>query len=312
MKNDDLLKEILTRGVNKDDLPKLIHENLFLNLFNGFPHRHELIDYNMLGYTIVSSENTPCTNAANHIKNWDYKWMSKKCVTHEVIAVDSANNYAVIQHNIYQTRICDVCLRAHISSLHPNQDEILYSSYILCGINSDDEMYFLHPLFRAPEELINRARNHSDAMSVVKWCNKEDMGFEGRIQGDIIFAEVELRISEILAHKDYIDEVIYEFTIGKNTKMRIALSLHTHPGEKFMACDWQHDLKSLINYIKTHSERQDMTIGNRHELKTDGIITGILNETLPFEMDIWSSVDLFNTSVILGSELVMHHRASYC
>jgi len=24
-------------------------------------------------------------------------------------------------------------------------------------------------------------------------------------------------------------------------------------------------------------------------------------------MDIWSSVDLFNTSVILGLELVMHH-----
>ena len=79
-------------------------------------------------------------------------------------------------------------------------------------------MYFLHPLFRAPEKLINRARNHSDAMSVVKWCNKEDMGFEGRIQGDIIFAEVELRISEILVHKDYIDEVIYEFTIGKILK----------------------------------------------------------------------------------------------
>jgi hypothetical protein len=40
----------------------------------------------------------------------------------------------------------------------------------------------------------------------------------GHIQGDIIFAEVELRISEILAHKDYIDEVIYEFTIGKILK----------------------------------------------------------------------------------------------
>ena len=171
-----------------------------------------------------------------------------------------------------------MCLREHISSFPPNQDGIPYSpSYTLCGINSDDEMYFLHPLGSVPEELINKAKNHSDVMSVVKWCNKEDMGFEGRIQGDIIFAEVELRISEILAHKD-IDEVIYEFTIGKNTKMCIALSLHTHPGEKFMACDWQHDLKSLINYIKTHSERQDATIGNRHELKTDGIITGILND----------------------------------
>ena len=51
-------------------------------------------------------------------------------------------------------------------------------------------MYFLHPLGSVPEELINKAKNHSDVMSVVKWCNKEDMGFEGRIQGDIIFAEV--------------------------------------------------------------------------------------------------------------------------
>ena len=253
MKNNDLLKEILTQGVNKDDLPNRIHQNLFLDLFRGFPRRHELIDYNMLGYTIVSNENASCTNASNHIKQWDNNWISKKCVTHEVIAVDRANNFAVIQHNIYQTLICDVCLREHISSFPPNQAEIPYSpSYILCGINSDDEMYFLHPLGSVPEELINKAKNHSDVMSVVKWCNKEDMGFEGRIQGDIIFAEVELRISEILAHKDYIDEVIYEFTIGKNTKMRIALSLHTHPGEKFMACDWQHDLKSLVNYIKTH------------------------------------------------------------
>jgi hypothetical protein len=29
MKNDDLLKEILTQGVNKDDLPNRIHQNLF-------------------------------------------------------------------------------------------------------------------------------------------------------------------------------------------------------------------------------------------------------------------------------------------
>ena len=114
MKNDDLLKEILTRGVNKDDLLKRIHQNLFLDLFRGFPNRHELIDYNMLGYTIVSSENTPCTNASNHIKQWDNNWISKKCVTHEVIAVDRANNYAVIQHNIYQTLICDVCVLGNI------------------------------------------------------------------------------------------------------------------------------------------------------------------------------------------------------
>ena len=51
-------------------------------------------------------------------------------------------------------------------------------------------MYFLHPLGSVPKELINKAKNHSDVMPVVKWCNKEDIGFEGRIQGDIIFAEV--------------------------------------------------------------------------------------------------------------------------
>src|SRR6476620_10297375 len=114
MKNNDLLKEILTRGVNKDDLLKRIHQNLFLDLFRGFPRRHELIDYNMLGYTIFFNENASCTNASNHIKQWDNNWISKKCVTHEVIAVDRANNYAVIQHNIYQTLICDVCVLGNI------------------------------------------------------------------------------------------------------------------------------------------------------------------------------------------------------
>ena len=269
--------------------------------------QYELIDSNMFGYQNFYPQDAPCTNAANHIKDWDNNWITKKCVTHEVIAIDRTNNYAIIQHNIYRTRACEVCLRVDVSLSHPYQYEIPYStSYILCGINSDDEMYFLHPLGIVPEELIYKAKNHSDVMSVVKWCNKEDMGFEGRIQGDIIFAEVEPRILEILAHKDYIDEVIYEFTI-RNTKMRIALSLHTHPEKKFMARDWQHDLMSLVNYIKTHSEQQDITIGNSHKVKTDGIITTILNEQLPSEIDRWSPVDIFSTAVILGSELMIRH-----
>ena len=43
-------------------------------------------------------------------------------------------------------------------------------------------------------------------MSTVKWCNKEDLGFEGRIQGDVIFAEVEPTVSKMTVHKDYIDK----------------------------------------------------------------------------------------------------------
>ena len=125
--------EILTRGVNKDDLPKRIHENLFLNLFNGFPRRHELIDSKMFGYQIVYQKNAPCTNASNHIKQQDNNWISKKCVTHEVIAVDRANNYAMIQHNIYQTLICDVCLREHISHFIQTRTGFLIPPVIFCA-----------------------------------------------------------------------------------------------------------------------------------------------------------------------------------
>jgi hypothetical protein len=32
-----------------------------------------------------------------------------------------------------------------------------------------------------PKSLITRAKNYGDVMSIVNWCNKEDMGFEGRI-----------------------------------------------------------------------------------------------------------------------------------
>lgn len=305
MKNDDLLKEILMNRVNNNNLLK--HTLQDLNLFRGFPRKHELIDSNILGYTILSTENARCSNAANHVKDWDSKWMSKKYITHEVVAVDKANNYAIIQHNVYQVHICEMCRREHISSLPSNQNEIPYSpSYILCGLNSDDEKYFLHPLINVPDELINKTKNHGDIISVVKWCNKEDLGFE-RLQGDIVFAEIEPRISEILAHKDYIDEVIYEFTIGKSTKMRIGLNFYSQPGVKFTVGNWQHDLKSLVSFIKIRSEQQDTTIGDRHELKTDGIITRLLNERLSSEMQRWSSVERFNTVVILGSELIVRH-----
>ena len=64
-----------------------------------------------------------------------------------------------------------------------------------------------------PEELITRAKNHGDVISIVKWCNKEDLGFEGRIQGNVIFAEVEPRLSKMTVTKDYIDEVIYDFKV---------------------------------------------------------------------------------------------------
>jgi hypothetical protein len=46
--------------------------------------------------------------------------------------------------------------------------------------------------------LVAMARNHGDVRSIVKWCNKEDPGFEGRIQDDVIFADVETRLSKVI------------------------------------------------------------------------------------------------------------------
>jgi hypothetical protein len=101
------------------------------------------------------------------------------------------------------------------------------------------------------EEWITRDRDHGNVMSTVKWCNKEDLGFEGRIQGDVIFAEVEPTVSKMTVHKDYIDEVIYYFTVGKKFKMCITLHLKNTLKEKFKTGDWRHDLKNLMDHMKT-------------------------------------------------------------
>ena len=236
-------------------------------------------------------------------------WLSKKYVTHEVIAVDRENKYAIIQYNRYRTRIYDVQYLAHISSSsYKNPNEIYcIPSYFLCGINNADGLYFLHPLLRVPEELITSAKKHGDVVSIVKWCNKEDLGFEGRIQGDLTLAEVEPRLSKTLCYKDYIDEVIYDFTVGEKFKMCIRLDLRIHSKEKFKPGDWPHELKNLTDYMNYHFQLRRRIIGNRHELNTDGVITRVSVDKFPSEGDAWSSIDLSSTFAILGSELVISH-----
>lgn len=252
-------------------------------------------------------ENVPCTNSANHIKNWDYNWLDKKCITHEVIVVDRVNEYAIIQLNQYRTSICDVCNLAHISLACQNPREIDNNipSYFLCGINTDDQFYFLHPLFDLPKSLINAAKIYGDVMSIVNWCNKEDLGFEGRIQGDVIFTEVEPKLSETAVDRDYnIDYVRYDFTVAEKSNMYIRLDLKNTSMEKTKVGDWPHDLKNLTDYIKNHGRLQHIIIGNRHELNTDGIITRLASEGWPTS---WQLNDASNTFAILGSELVMSH-----
>ena len=80
-----------------------------------------------------------------------------------------------------------------------------------------------------------------------------------------------------------------------------------HSKEKFRPCDWPHELKNLTDYMGYHFQLRRRVIGNKHELNTDGIITGVSVDKLSSEADTWSSVDLSSIFVILGSELVIYH-----
>jgi len=100
-------------------------------LYNGPPRDgYNAVESSVFEHLVDYKGSTPCTNAANHVKNWEYYWLSKKCITHEVIAVDRANNYAIIQHNRYQTSVYEVCLLASISLSCLNMTRVIMSQTI--------------------------------------------------------------------------------------------------------------------------------------------------------------------------------------
>jgi hypothetical protein len=76
---------------------------------------------------------------------------------------------------------------------------------------------------------------------------------------------------------------------------------------KFNVSDWPRDLKNLMDNMKNHGQLRHEIIVNRHQLKTDGIITRLSDHRWLSEGDKWSQVDAFNTFVILGSELIISH-----
>jgi hypothetical protein len=78
----------------------------------------------VLQHLLDYMENTACINAANHVKKWEYNWLSNKCIIHEVVAVDRTNEYAIIQLNRHKILLCDVCHLVHISLPCLNPREI--------------------------------------------------------------------------------------------------------------------------------------------------------------------------------------------
>jgi hypothetical protein len=171
----------------------------------------------------------------------------------------------------------------------------------------------LHPLFEVPVELIWQAKNNGDVMSIVNWCNKHDLDFEGRIQGDILYASVEPKTKQRIvkpAHQRlYSDELTHDFKLGKYMlSFSLRLVSLDYGLDSTILSDWWHD-KNTISQFRTddlESYPSEISIGNNHRLYTNGIITRIDRfSTLGY--DIWPVEDISNNFLVLGSILVMKH-----
>jgi hypothetical protein len=305
MKNNELLGELKGRiaGESRQQVQEYLHHK---------PASYERID---MPSSDPLREPTlfpvPCSNEKNHIENWDSMWLSKKHVTHMVIAVDGANEYAIIEVRFYERIPCDTCRISHIPM--EIATPVNRPPYFLCGINSDDNLYFLHPLFEVPVELIWQAKNNGDVMSIVNWCNKHDLGFEGRIQGDILYASVEPKTKQRIvkpAHQRlYSDELTHDFKLGKYMlSFSLRLVSLDYGLDSTILSDWWLD-KNTISQFRTddlEAYPSEISIGNNHRLYTNGIITRIDRfSTLGY--DIWPVEDISNNFLVLGSILVMKH-----
>lgn len=109
MKNNDLIQELKGNATGESSDGSGRQELIYLYKRPSWYGQGVVIENPVFEHLTNSKENVPCTNSANHIKNWDYNWLAKKCIAHEVIAVDRVNEYAIIEFNLYKTSICDVC-----------------------------------------------------------------------------------------------------------------------------------------------------------------------------------------------------------
>lgn len=100
MKNNDLIQELKGNVTGESSDGSGRQQLIYLYKRPSWYGQGVVIENPVFEHLTNSKENVPCTNSANHIKNWDYNWLDKKCITHEVIAVDRVNEYAII-HLIY-------------------------------------------------------------------------------------------------------------------------------------------------------------------------------------------------------------------
>ena len=106
----------------------------------------------------------------------------------KVIAIDHHHvnhQYAIIKKTYYDIELCYHCNTHH--RIRGVIKPVSEPEYFLCGINDDDHLYFLHPLYDIPNRLIHTAKIDDNLKQILDWVNRTDEGYEGRLQGDIIY-----------------------------------------------------------------------------------------------------------------------------
>lgn len=204
--------------------------------------------------------------------------------THEVAAIDHAHEYAIIRK--YHRNDAGIFedttdARFNLGGLRTQE-----SNYFLVGINSDDQLYFMHPLFRLPSNILDDAIKNGNVMGVVDWCNRVDERYTDRIQGDVISQHA--TITAITRMETIIGEKNNDSSLSMT--IRLAFGLYQAEDVSIPISDTEIMKKHLIlpgrmyedvtKFIAKHklfktdgwSNVSSISIGNRHKMITDGVI----------------------------------------
>jgi hypothetical protein len=213
-------------------------------------------------------------------------------ITHQVLAVDRVDgkDYALIEKIYYYLEECRHCNKKHIPVRYTKEQLLLLlqfncfhrarglPEYFLMGINEDDndQKYFIHPLWLIPDILVSK----NELKEILEWVNRVDEGYEGRIQGDIIyqFAKIQDHICDPkvscncqgkgcdyknIVFKDvlilwYIIPFLYDKDFRKNSELPRYVKIKN---------------VEVVNLEKLRQENlKRISIGNSHSISTDGYI----------------------------------------
>jgi hypothetical protein len=307
MRNEELLKEL--KGKISGESRQQVQEYLSLEPEGLLNPSYLLIKYPNKHCPLLFKEKNVTIN--NHGK-YDRDIL-------KVVAIHNqqTNQYAIIKKTYYDVELCYHCKTHYrIAEIkRPYRQPI----YFLCGINDDDQLYFLHPLYEIPDRLIQGAEVNGNIKGVLEWANRVNEGYEGRLQGDIIY-----QFSKIEEH-EHVDPYTPNLCFCKGRRY-VTVKLNRMPQELIWVglhldsmetarLGYKGTLPSMFTqYVclddSTAKQQEDdkenrlflsgssittkqLSIGNRHQLSTDGIIR--------------RATGLRNTFIVIGQSLELTH-----